>query len=206
VAYEFVPCKKCGLGEEGECCIDAVEEQAEAHEFVPCKKCGLGEEGDCCRDPSEEQSGDMVDDEQDEPFVTCVVVRNKETFACKGYCFLGFPSSESAEKAMMVLNSGVIVCGSTVQAQVSQPKDRFAKKTEEDDHDLRLRRQRYQVGSKKKQHGHVTCSRNTITGKVNVTIATNTGAMNAVVGTRGGKLEVFENDKKSTLSGFAHQK
>jgi len=116
-------------------------------------------------------------------FTSCVVVRNKDTNVCKGYCFLGFHSLKTAEEAMLVINAGVTVAGSQVQAQISQPKQKHAKKKESNDDlgDLRLRRQRYPAASKKAMRGHVTCS------DTSANVTAKTGRINASAGTRGGK-------------------
>jgi len=151
-------------------------------------------------DAAEEAAEASAEEEEEEdPFVTCTVVRNKDTGACKGYCFLGFPSLADAEKAKEVINKGTIVAGSQVTAEVSQPKERHAKPKDPDEiaTDLRLRRCRYNMGSKKKRHGHVTCS------DKSKNIATKTGAINALVGTRGEKQPVFDDAKVSSKSGFA---
>lgn len=182
---------------EAEVASPGAEEVPEAAQLIDAAAQDASEE-----EPAAEEATDDVLDA--EPFVSCTVMRNKETNACKGYCFLGFSSMFMAEIAMEIINAGVKVSGCPLTAQISEPKDRFKKATEEDLHDLRIRRNRYQVGSKKKQHGHVTCS------DTKATITVSTGRINAAAGTRGGKvghnnnrLEVFENDKKSSMSGFA---
>lgn len=84
-------------------------------------------------------------------FVTCVVVRNKDTQECKGYCFLTFETASEAERAIDVLNSGVDIVGARVSAQISLPKERHAKPKDpsQDIGDLRLRRARYQCLARK---------------------------------------------------------
>lgn len=105
-------------------------------------------------------AGNVCDSTFAKTFLTCTVLRNKETGACKGYCFLAFSSRSAAEAAMHTLNAGVEVAGAKVKAQISQPKERQAKPKDagEDLHDLRLRRQRYQPPSKHAIRGHATCS------------------------------------------------
>eukprot|EP00747_Dinoflagellata_sp_TGD_P165719 gnl/TRDRNA2_/TRDRNA2_187413_c0_seq1.p1 gnl/TRDRNA2_/TRDRNA2_187413_c0~~gnl/TRDRNA2_/TRDRNA2_187413_c0_seq1.p1 ORF type:complete len:208 (+),score=30.42 gnl/TRDRNA2_/TRDRNA2_187413_c0_seq1:43-624(+) len=90
----------------------------------------------------------------------CVVVRNKETGECKGYCFLSFQSTAEAEIAMNALNAGVTVAGCEVKAALSKPKERpktAERRTgQEDDRDLPLHRKRYSPAGK---HDNLhTCS------------------------------------------------
>lgn len=146
-------------------------------------------------------------EETEDPFTTCTVVRNKDTNACKGYCFLGFKTFVDAEKAMHILNAGVTVADSQIKAQISQPKERHAKAKDptEDIGDLRLRRQRFQANgaSKKKKMGHVTCSDKT--ARIVTSGRQHAGQINAVSGTRGGKI-YSEDLKMSSRSGFASAK
>jgi len=132
------------------------------------------------------------------PFISCTVVRNKDTGACKGYCFLGFTLKEVATEAMEILNQGVEVAGRPVMAQVSQPKERHAQKKEEELGDMRLRRQRFEGSgcSKKKFLGHFSCSDKT------KTVATRTGAVAEIVGTRGKvNMHLFDDLKPSSRHG-----
>ena len=54
---------------------------------------------------------------------------------------------------MDILNGGVEVAGRLVTAQVSQPKERHAKPKEEELHDMRLRRQRFEATSADRNRG-----------------------------------------------------
>jgi RNA recognition motif-containing protein len=91
-----------------------------------------------------------------EAMVSCTVVRHKETFECKGYCFLTFASPEEAQAAILALNGASAPRAPELSAQISQPKERFAPKKDPYEHlnDLRIRRQRYPGLSKKAQYGH----------------------------------------------------
>merc|ERR1712151_955971 len=103
---------------------------------------------------------DKVGVDEDVPtFLSCVVVRNKDTGACKGYCFLTFSSECEAAEAVVALSSDVEVAGCIVQVQPSRPKPKSVKEgPKEDLHDLRIRRQRFQPVSLQAQRGHATCS------------------------------------------------
>lgn len=131
-------------------------------------------------------------------FLSCAVVRSKDTGECKGYCFLTFEVAAQAEAAIRVLNAGVEVAGAEVRAQLSRPKERHTKtvRPAEDLHDLRIHRQRYAGASKKKQHGHLSCSNKSST------VTRWTGEINAAAGTRGGKPLVLDDSKSSSRSGF----
>jgi len=137
-----------------------------------------------------------------QPFTSCVVVRCKTTGNCKGYCFLGFESLQKAEAAVARINAaGIVVAAGkeAVKAQLSQPKERHAKSKDptDDVHDLRLRRQRYQYGSKKSLiYGNKTCS------DKSKNLTTKLGRVDHIMGTRGQKI-VDPSAKLSTRSGFA---
>jgi hypothetical protein len=147
-------------------------------------------------------------------FVSCAVVRSKDTLECKGYCFLTFENLAKAEAALELLNAEVPVnvCGREVQAQLSRPKERrggASAQKEEHMSDLRLRRALYQAVSKKAQYGHFdataqkladeakggSCARNSAGRKVGIT------------GTRGGyqlKDTQRQEDAFKRNSGFDH--
>lgn len=133
-------------------------------------------------------------------FVSCVVVRNKDTQECKGYCFLTFETAEQAEAAIAVLNAGVEIAGERVSAQLSKPKERHAKPKDPSQEigDLRLRRARYQCVGKKAQYGHYDpeCGQK----KVNHDRPerNSAGRENVIAGTRGGKPLVLDEGKRST--------
>lgn len=136
-------------------------------------------------------------------FVTCVVVRNKDTQECKGYCFLTFETASEAERAIDVLNSGVDIVGARVSAQISLPKERHAKPKDpsQDIGDLRLRRARYACVGKKAQYGHLDPSN----GQKKYTPQeaerpdrNSAGRQNLLAGTRGGKPLVLDEGKRPT--------
>lgn len=89
-------------------------------------------------------------------FVSCVVVRNKDTFECKGYCFLTFLTGDEALASMKQLNAGVQVAGCVLQAQLSKPKERKAPQVDPREHlsNLNIRRARYPAVGKRAQYGH----------------------------------------------------
>lgn len=136
-----------------------------------------------------------------QPFTSCTVVRCKTTGNCKGYCFLGFESLQEAEVAVARINAAghVLAAGKeAVKAQLSQPKERHAKPKDstEDLHDLRLRRKRYQYGSKKAAiYGNKTCS------DTSKTVTTKLGQVDQIVGTRGQKI-IDPSAKLSRRTGF----
>eukprot|EP00929_Paragymnodinium_shiwhaense_P046688 TRINITY_DN23759_c0_g1_i1.p1 TRINITY_DN23759_c0_g1~~TRINITY_DN23759_c0_g1_i1.p1 ORF type:complete len:308 (+),score=112.97 TRINITY_DN23759_c0_g1_i1:51-974(+) len=140
--------KTCGEDAQGE------EEAADAEQK---------EEADASAAPDAEVEAPAGNEDEVEAelreaaaFVSCVVVRHKDTAECKGYCFLTFLTGEEAEAAIVLLNAegGVEILGQPVQAQLSVPKDRKKQTKEEELNDLRCRRQRYQAVGKKAQHGH----------------------------------------------------
>mmetsp|Transcript_3531 Transcript_3531/g.9486 ORF Transcript_3531/g.9486 Transcript_3531/m.9486 type:complete len:499 (+) Transcript_3531:140-1636(+) len=150
-----------------------------------------------------DEDGEHNADDLYEAFVTCNVVRSKDTWECKGYCFLMFDDPFKAEEAILLLNAGVDFAGEWLEAQLSQPKQRHGKNKEavqlakeRNEHDLRLRRQRYHGVSKHASMGHTTCSdsKATITGR--------TGKVNGIGGTRGGKPLVLDDGRLSSRSGF----
>jgi len=134
-----------------------------------------------------------------EAFVNCVVVRNKDTSECKGYCFLTFATPEQAEAAIAVLNAGggaSVPGGPQLYAQLSKPKDRFAKAKDPNEalNDLKIRRTRYPAVSKKAQYGHFShhrqnkADRSDIDGTLGGHAQRNSaGRITGVTGTRGGK-------------------
>eukprot|EP00933_Yihiella_yeosuensis_P053182 TRINITY_DN51360_c0_g1_i1.p1 TRINITY_DN51360_c0_g1~~TRINITY_DN51360_c0_g1_i1.p1 ORF type:complete len:204 (-),score=42.23 TRINITY_DN51360_c0_g1_i1:102-668(-) len=145
------------------------------------------------------QDGSSGAEEDDDRLVACNVVRDKVSFKCKGYCFLSFNARDEADFAIKVLNEGggVEIFGCQLQAQISQPKERHAPKKDpyEDLKDLRLHRQRYQVGCKKAQMGNVTCS------DKSKRVTKGTGSTSQITGTRGQKI-VDDTAKCSSRSGF----
>jgi len=149
--------------------------------------------------PTQEDDGEL---RADEAFISCAVVRQKDSLQCKGYCFLTFENQARAEEAILTLNAGVEVAGSAVVAQLSQPKQRHGKPKDavarggQGDHDLRLRRKRYQPASKHAIYGHATCS------DKSSTVVRTTGRVNYVGGTRGGKALILDDGRCSSRSGF----
>lgn len=76
------------------------------------------------------------------------VMRDNNTGACRGYCFLSFLSLAQAEAAVSVVNDGgTHMAGSLLTAQLSAPKKQGNAKpkgVQEDLHDLQRRRKTYQ--------------------------------------------------------------
>lgn len=153
-----------------------------------------------CREQAEaEILGDPEDEEEYlDGFCGCVVVRDKHTYQCKGYCFLTVVASEEADHIIRILNDGSEICGAKVTAQVAKPKDRGGKPEKEVElPDLRVRRKRYAAtGCKKAQMGHMSCS------DKSKTMTKTTGRVDNVAGTRGGKTLVLDEGKYSSRSGF----
>jgi len=156
-----------------------------------------------CRTEDKDTELEAVEEEPIwQPFTSCTVVRCKTTGNCKGYCFLGFESLQEAEAAVARINAAghVLAAGKeAMKAQVSHPKERHAKPKEptEDLHDLRLRRKRYQYGSKKAAiYGNKTCS------DKSKTVTTKLGRVDQIMGTRGQKIMDPSADL-SSRSGFA---
>lgn len=139
----------------------------------------------------------------DVAFVSCSVVRNKQTLACKGYCFLGFASREEALAAVECLNRGVEVAGCQVRAQLSAPK--VGKKPEnEEEHisDLRLRRKRYGGISKHAGHGHQSASSGRNSAGENTKTRNASGRLQVAAGTRDGRVVKTDDSKCSSRSGI----
>jgi len=155
------------------------------------------------------EAGEASDDLADAGegiFISCAVVRHKDTLACKGYCFLSFKTLPDAEEAVQCLNEGVEVAGMEVKAQLSQPKASKTKQpkaqAEQELHDLRIGRRRYQCVSKRAQYGHLTVSSGRDEGG-SATLRRNAhGRISGVAGTRGGKEVQFDDSKCSSRSGF----
>lgn len=144
---------------------------------------------------------------EDDVFVSCAVVRNKDTLACKGYCFLAFNTSAQAEAAVQTLNGGVEVAGAQVQAQLSIPKAAKLKpdpaKTKQVElNDLRLRRKRYTGVSKHASYGHEGCSSGRVEGGGNTKTRNSAGRLQGVAGTRDGRPVHDDASKCSSRSGF----
>eukprot|EP00928_Gymnodinium_smaydae_P072771 TRINITY_DN56071_c1_g1_i1.p1 TRINITY_DN56071_c1_g1~~TRINITY_DN56071_c1_g1_i1.p1 ORF type:complete len:325 (+),score=93.88 TRINITY_DN56071_c1_g1_i1:76-1050(+) len=147
------------------------------------------------------------DDALAEAFVSCVVVRQKDTGACKGYCFLTFASGSEADAALPVLD-GAEFQGVQLQAQPSRPKERHARPSDpvEQLNDLRCRRQRYQAVSKRAQYGHLSVSGQTRSDKTldgGHAARNEKGRLTGVSGTRGGKTKVLDEKSCKRNSGFA---
>lgn len=144
-------------------------------------------------------------------FVSCAVVRNKDTLACKGYCFLAFTSLAQAEAAVQTLNegvgAGVEVCGAQVEAQLSVPKAAKLKpepaKAPPKQRDLRIGRKRYPAVSKHAQYGHENVSSGRDSGGGNTKTRNSAGRLQGVAGTRDGRPVDDDASKCSTRSGFS---
>ncbi|CAE8686665.1 unnamed protein product, partial [Polarella glacialis] len=157
-----------------------------------------------------EADADMITESPDddaEVFVSCAVVRNKDTLVCKGYCFLAFTSLVQAEEAVEFLNGGVEVAGVQVSAQLSFPKAAKTKQEkvvpqEEELHDLRLRRKRYQGTGKHAQYGHEAASSGTVEGGGNTKTRNSIGRLQGIAGTRDGRPVLLDDSKCSSRSGF----
>lgn len=167
-----------------------------------------GDDGGTGGDEGEEQTEQAAEAEEAEDvseyldgYCGCVVVRDKNTGSCKGYCFLTVVVAEEANTIIDILNEGSEICGAQVTAQLSRPKERGPKvekkEVVEDLPDLRFRRKRYAaVGCKKAQMGHMSCS------DKSKTMTKTTGRVDAIAGTRGGKPLVLDDGKCSSRSGF----
>lgn len=151
---------------------------------------------------TDEREIELEEESTWQPFVSCAVVRCKTTGNCKGYCFLAFDSPQEAKAAVARLNEAGYVMANgkeAVKAQLSQPKERHAKPKEPSEanlHDVRLRRQRYQFGSKKAKMGNKTCS------DKSKSVTTRTGRVDVVTGTRGQTI-IDPTARLSSRSGFA---
>ncbi|CAE8729434.1 unnamed protein product, partial [Polarella glacialis] len=60
--------------------------------------------------------------------VKCLVVRDKKTGSCKGFCFLEFLTLEAATAAVTLLSAGVQVAGAIVSAQLARQSGTVIKK------------------------------------------------------------------------------
>mmetsp|Transcript_95933 Transcript_95933/g.213507 ORF Transcript_95933/g.213507 Transcript_95933/m.213507 type:complete len:173 (-) Transcript_95933:112-630(-) len=122
-------------------CDDA-EVDATLRRIIAGTRQGLSENG-VAAEVESEIAGEL---KEAAAFISCAVVRNKNTGNCKGYCFVAFASSAEAEAAIALLNvEGTEVAGSRVTAQLSMAKARPVKARNPAEELEDIRKQKYVV-------------------------------------------------------------